>query len=195
MLAVVGVHGLHGLLVPFQALQFELQLLDSLGIVGADAAFACAADFVQDSLDLPPLRHGRIVRPILLLFFTHREITPSGHQNGRNTGGNGVLLIDVLRQFAGVYVQQTINPLMVNGVHFPLLGFRDLSGLVHRLTVFRRCAARFVVEIAVHLLSPAGQLLIDDVVVDSCTPPLQNLLTAFTVDFRISTMKCNGVEV
>ena len=30
---------------------------------------------------------------------------------------------------------------------------------------------------------------------NSCTPPLQNLLTAFTVDFRISTMKCNDVEV
>ena len=195
VLAVVGVHGLHGLLVPLQGLQLGFQLLDSLRVVGADAAFACAADFVQDSLDLPPLRHGRVVRPVLLFFFTNREIASSGHQNGRNAGGDGVLLIDVLRQFAGVYVQQTVNPLMVNGVHLSLLLLRDPGGGIHGPPVFRCGAALFIIVEAVHFLGPAGLLLVDDVVVDSCTPPLQNLLTAFTVDFRISTMKCNGVGV
>ena len=195
MLAVVGVHGLHGLLVPLQALQLGFQLLDSLRVVGADAAFACAADFVQDSLDLPPLRHGRVRSLILLFFLPHREIASPGNQSGRHTGGDGVLPVGVFGQSAGIGIQQAVDPLMMNGVHLPFLLLRDPGGSVHRPPVFRCGAALFIIVEAVHFLGPAGQLLVDDVVVDSCTPPLQNLLTAFTVDFRISTMKCNGVGV
>ena len=72
---IVGVDCFHPLLFLLQPCQLQLQLLHSLRVVGADAAPACAADFVQQAPDLLPLLHGSGVRLILFFLFAHREIT------------------------------------------------------------------------------------------------------------------------
>ena len=171
MLPVIGVDRFHPLLFLLQPCQLRLQLLHSLRVIGADAAPACAADLVQQSLDLPPLRHVGVCGPILFFLFPHREIAAASNQDGRHTGSDGVALIHILRQPAGIGVQQTVYLLMVDGVHHPLLLLRDLGGLIHRLPVGCCGAPRHIVGEADHPFRPAGQFLIDGIIFDGSSPP------------------------
>ncbi|WP_363173429.1 IS3 family transposase [uncultured Oscillibacter sp.] len=82
-----------------------------------------------------------------------------------------VALIHILRQPAGVGVQQTVYLLMVDGVHHPLLLLRDLGGLIHRLPVGCCGAPRHIVGEADHPFCPAGQFLIDGIIFDGSSPP------------------------
>ena len=162
---VVGVDRFHLLLILLQPLQLDLQFLHGLRVIGADAALARAADLVQEVLDLLPLLHIGIGGPVLLFLFPHREVAPPSHQDGRHTGGDLVAPVDILRQPAGVGVQQAVNPLVVDGVHLAFLLFRDADCLIYRPAVFRCGAALHIVEIAVHLIGPPGQLLIDGIII------------------------------
>ena len=97
ILPVEGVDRFHLFLILLQPLQLDLQFLHSLRVIGADAALARAADLVQEALDLPPLSHSRVIRPVLFFLFTHRKISTASDQDGRYTGSDGVSLIRVLR--------------------------------------------------------------------------------------------------
>jgi len=105
VLPVVGVDRFHPLLFLLQPCQLGFQFLHGLRVIGADAAPACAADFVQKALDLPPLRHVGICGPILLFLLMDGKFASASDQDGRHTGGDSEVIVHILRQPAGVGVQ------------------------------------------------------------------------------------------
>lgn len=58
----------------------------------------------------------------------------------------------------------------MDGIHPPLLPLRQGGGLVHLGAVGLGGTARHILKIAVHLIGPPGQILIDGIVFYSTSP-------------------------
>ena len=101
-----GLLGLH-------SLQLFCELFHGKVIVGADTAPACGADLVQQLFNFSVLPVVAIPGGVLLGLFRHGEIAAPSDQNRRHTGVNGVALVEVFRQPAGVAVNKGVD-LMVS---------------------------------------------------------------------------------
>ena len=154
VLAVVGIDRLHHGLLGLHPLQFFCELFHSKVIVGADTAPACGADLVQQLFNFRVLAVVAIPGGVLLGLFRHREIAAPGNQNGRHTDVNGVALIEVFRQPAGVAVNKGIDLIMVHGIDLRLLFLCQRVGFIHHRPVDRCGRAGGIVGIAVHVLCP-----------------------------------------
>ena len=154
----------HHLLVLLQGGEPRLQLLHGLRVIGADTAGADAADFIKQALDVVPLFQVAVSGRILLLFLADREVTAAGDQDGGAAGLDGVTGVHVLGQLAAVGLQQTVDFLMVHGVHALLLALGQLGSRVHHTAVLGGCASGLVVPEAVHVVGAAGGLFVDGMV-------------------------------
>ena len=172
MLAIVGVDGLHGLLIRLQALQLGLQLFHGQRVVGADPAHAGGAYLVQQARDLYVLAHIAVTGGVLLVLFPHREIGAPGGQDRGHTGIYGILLVEVFRQLAGVAVKQPVDLVMVHGINAALLSLPQLIGRIHHSPVLRRGGAGFIVIKAVHNLGLPRRCLVDGVIADRGGAPV-----------------------
>ena len=181
---VVGVDFQHHFLPCLQPLGSGGQLLNEVRVPGADTGRSGAvagvlfnfngrvSDFVQDALNSLPLRLiGGGVPPLPLYFLSGKMKALMAKEDGRQPGGDGVSAVDIRRQPAGISVQQAVNLQVMVGVRLSFLLLRNPGGLVHGPSVLRRGAALLIVEVAVHLLGTAGQLLVDRVIVDHLPPP------------------------
>ena len=96
-----------------------------------------------------------------LTFFRHGEIAVPGNQNRRHTGVNGVALIEVFRQPAGVAINKGIDLIMVHGIDLRLLFLCQRIGFIHHLLIASGGRAGGIVGIAVHVLCPLCRRLAD----------------------------------
>ena len=161
MLAVVSIDRLHHGLLRLHSLQLFRELFHSKVIVGADPAPACGADLVQQLFNFRVLAVVAIPGGVLLGLFRHGEIAAPGNQNRRHTGVNGVALIEVFRQPAGVAVNKSIDLIMVHGIDLRLLFLCQRIGFIHHLLIASGGRAGGIVGIAVHVLCPLCRRLAD----------------------------------
>lgn len=164
VLAVVGVDGFHRFLLSFMPGQLLPELLEGVLVVATDTGCPYASDTVQDALDFLPLSYIGVVCPVLLFLFSDREVRGAGDEHRGAAGGDGVAMIEVLRQLTGVGIQKAVNLFVVHGVHTGLLSLRDGGGLVYLLAVGGRGGAGLVVIETAHFLGPAGGGFVDGVV-------------------------------
>ena len=141
-----------------------MKFLDCLRVVRADTAHSCTADFIKQALYVPVFLHIPVSGGVLLFFLPCGEVGTSGNQDRGNAPRNFIALVHIRRQFPGISVKQTVNLFMVHRVNTFFLPFRDLYGFVNVAAVFCRCAARFVIVKAVHILCAAGGGFIDRIV-------------------------------
>ena len=168
MLAVIGVYTFHGFLRSFQFRQLCFQLGDSLRIVRADTAHACAADFIKNPLHILPVLHIAVAGCVLLFLFTDREIAAASDKDRRYAGFNGIAVVHILRKASGVGVKELVDSLMVHGIDAAFLLLRKLGGLVYHLPVCSGCAARCIVPEAVCVVGASGCALVDRIILDGC---------------------------
>ena len=166
ILTEIGVDGFHGFLRRFQIDELGFQLRRCLRIVHADTAHACTADLVQNPLNILPFLHIAVTGGVLLLFLANREIAAACNEDRGNTGFNGIVVVQIFRQLAGVDVQQRVNFLMVHGIDALFLPLRNRRCLIHHLPIFGGGAACGVVTVAVCIVGTAGGTLIDGVIPD-----------------------------
>ena len=164
MLAVVSVDSLHVLLVGFQPCQLGLQLFHRLPVIGGNAAVP-----VERILSSRPwiCRYSPMFlsrAAFCLCFFLYGEVAASGNQNRGHTGINGVGLVEIFRQFAGIEVCKVVDLLMVHGINFLFLLLRQLIGGVHLGLIAGRGGAGLVVTVAVEVVGPPGRLLADGII-------------------------------
>ena len=166
ILTEIGVDGFHGFLRRFQFDELGFQLCRRLRVVHADTAHACAADLVQNSLNILPFLHIAVTGGVLLLFLANGEIAAACNEDRGNTGFNGIVVVQIFRQLAGVGVQQRVNFLMVHGIDALFLPLRNRRCLIYHLPIFGGGAACGVVAVAVCIVGTAGSALIDGVIPD-----------------------------
>ncbi|WP_300346774.1 aminotransferase class III-fold pyridoxal phosphate-dependent enzyme [uncultured Oscillibacter sp.] len=118
----------------------------------------------QDALDFLPLSYIGVVCPVLFFLFSDREVRGADDEHRGAAGGDGVAMIEVLRQLTGVGIQKAVNLFVVHGVHTALLSLGDSGGLVYLLAVGRRGGAGLVVVETAHFFGPAGGGFVDGVV-------------------------------
>ena len=104
-------------------------------IIGADPAPSCGADLIQQLFNFGVLAVIAIPGGVLLGLFRHGEIAAPGDQNGRNTGVNGVALIEVFRQPAGVAVNKGVDLIVVHGIDLRFLLLCQRVGFIHHRPV------------------------------------------------------------
>ena len=122
------------------------------------------ADFIKQALYVPVFLHIPVSGGVLLFFLPCGEVGTSGNQDRGNAPRNFIALVHIRRQFPGISVKQTVNLFMVHRVNTFFLPFCDLYGFVNVAAVFCRCAARFVIVKAAHILCVAGGGFVDRIV-------------------------------
>ena len=116
---------------------------------------------------------------VLLFFFPGGEITAPSNQDRGYTGVDGIALIEIVRQLAGVEVHQIVDFAVVHGIDAGLLLFRDLHCFVHHGPIASGGGAGSILRKAIHILGPPCRLLVDAVITDR---------RLFAVDIRISDL-------
>ena len=167
MLSVIGVYRFHGFLRRFQLRQLCFQFGDSLRIVRADTAHTRAADFIKNTLHILPFLHIAVTGCVLLVFLRHREIAAASHKDRWHTGFNGIMVIQICCQLAGIGVQQRIYFFMVHGINALFLPLGKQCCLIHHLPIFSGGTACRIVSVAVCIIGAPGCALIDRIILDS----------------------------
>ena len=164
MLAVIGVDGLHVLLVGFEPLQFGLQFFHGQLVIGTDPRRAGGAYLIQKALDMLILTRVLVPGRVLLFLSPHREIAAPGNQNRGYTGVNDIGSVEIFRQLAGVEVHQIVNLVVVHGIDLLFLFLCQLISRIHLTLVTGRCRAGLVGIETVEVIGPPGRLLVDGII-------------------------------
>ena len=111
--------------------------------------------------------HIAVTGCVLLVFLRHREIAAASDKDRWHTGFNGIMVIQICCQLAGIGVQQRIYFLMVHGINALFLPLGKLRCFIDHLPVFGGGTACRIVAVAVCIIGAPGCALIDRIILDS----------------------------
>ena len=110
------------------------------------------------------LAHILVPRRVLLVLFLHGEVGAPGNQDRGHTGVDGMGLIEIFRQLAGIEVGQIVNLLMVHGIDFLFLFLRQLVGGIYLSLITGGGGTGLVVTVAVEIVCPPRCLFTDGII-------------------------------